>query len=76
MLPKHHLVTFDSATPGTYNEAHLDRLQAFANQASIAIRNARLYEALQQQAVFRGLALSRSSSRMAFAELADTQCLL
>jgi PAS domain S-box-containing protein len=43
-------INLDSATPGTYNESHLDRLQAFANQASIAIRNARFYEALQQQA--------------------------
>jgi PAS domain S-box-containing protein len=34
----------DSATPGFFNEGHVDRLGAFADQASLAIQNARLYE--------------------------------
>jgi PAS domain S-box-containing protein len=33
-----------STTPGYYNHEHGKQLQAFANQASIAIRNARLFE--------------------------------
>lgn len=41
-------INLDSATAGTYEEVHIGRLQAFANQASIAMRNARLYEVLQQ----------------------------
>jgi PAS domain S-box-containing protein len=38
----------DSITPNTFNKTHGERLQAFANQAAIAIENARLYEAVQQ----------------------------
>jgi PAS domain S-box-containing protein len=34
----------DSLTPGFFNTSHAERLQAFADQAAIAIRNARLYE--------------------------------
>jgi GAF domain-containing protein len=34
----------DSSTPGFFNQTHADRLQAFADQASLAIANARLYE--------------------------------
>jgi PAS domain S-box-containing protein len=37
----------DSATPGFFNQAHLDRLRAFANQASLAVGNARLHEQVQ-----------------------------
>jgi GAF domain-containing protein len=34
----------DSPTPGFFNQIHADRLQAFADQASLAIANARLYQ--------------------------------
>jgi signal transduction histidine kinase len=34
----------DSPTPGFFNQTHADRLQAFADQASVAITNARLYQ--------------------------------
>ncbi|NWF67927.1 MAG: PAS domain S-box protein [Chloroflexi bacterium] len=43
-------INLDSATPNTYSDIHAGRLQAFANQAGIAIRDARYYQALQQQA--------------------------
>jgi signal transduction histidine kinase len=34
----------DSPTPGFFNQTHAERLQAFADQASLAIANARLYQ--------------------------------
>ncbi len=40
-------LNFDSATPGFYSTSIADSLQAFADQAAIAMRNARLYEQLQ-----------------------------
>ena len=43
-------VNLDSATPGFFHSTHTSRLQAFANQAAVAIRNARLYEQAQEQA--------------------------
>ncbi len=42
-------LTVDSATPSFFETAHADRLQTFADQASMAIQNARLYEDLQRQ---------------------------
>jgi PAS domain S-box-containing protein len=39
-----------SARKGAFNETHAQRLQAFADQAAIAIRNAQLYEAARQHA--------------------------
>lgn len=43
-------LTLNCGTPGAFNERHAERLQAFANQAAIAIRNARLYDAAQRHA--------------------------
>ncbi len=40
-------INLDSATPGTFNVEHGERLQTFANQAAIAIENARLFEQLE-----------------------------
>ncbi len=40
----------DSGTPGHFTEAHAQRLQIFADQASIAIEHAQLYEQVQQHA--------------------------
>lgn len=43
-------ISLSSSTPNFYNDKHADRLQAFADQASIAIRNARLYKQAQELA--------------------------
>ena len=40
----------NSAHPDYFNETHARRLEAFAEHAAIAIRNARLYQTLQQYA--------------------------
>ncbi len=46
----------DSRTVNAYNEAAAVTVMAFANQAAVAIENARLFEALQQrEAYFRAL---------------------
>ena len=41
-------LNLDSVTPGHFTQEHALRLQAFANQAGIAIENARLYSSLQE----------------------------
>lgn len=41
-------LNLDSGVPGFYNHEHAQRLQAFADQASIALENARLYSSLQE----------------------------
>ena len=41
-------LNLDSVTPGFFAQEHAQRLQAFANQAGIAIENARLYSSLQE----------------------------
>ena len=51
MIVKGQVIGFlhlDSAVPGFYREEHAQRLQAFADQASIALENARLYSSLQE----------------------------
>ncbi len=40
----------DSATPGFFNATHLARLQAFADQAAVALENARLLTETRQRA--------------------------
>ena len=44
------ILHLDSAQPGFFDEADAERLQAFADQAAIAIRNAQLYDAIQHHA--------------------------
>lgn len=39
----------DSATPGFFGPAHVERLRAFADQAGIALENARLFSSLAQE---------------------------
>ncbi len=39
----------DSTTPGFFQPAHAERLRAFADQAAIALENANLYTAIQQE---------------------------
>ncbi len=43
-------LTVDSRVPGFYTEAHAERLQAFADQAAVAIRNAQLFATVQRHA--------------------------
>jgi PAS domain S-box-containing protein len=42
-------LNLDSVKPGFFNSAHAEHLQAFADQAAIAIENAQLYQTLEQQ---------------------------
>lgn len=44
-------ISLDSATPGFFTQAHAERLQAFADQAAIAIQNARLLDRAKRTAV-------------------------
>ncbi|WP_119070444.1 PAS domain S-box protein [Aggregatilinea lenta] len=43
-------VNLDSATPGFFTKTHVQRLQAFADQTSIAIERAQLYEEIRSHA--------------------------
>ncbi len=43
-------LNLDSSTPGYFNSTHAIRLQAFADQAAVAIENARLHEQVQRHA--------------------------
>ena len=47
------VLTVDKTEPHYYTEHHLDLLQAFANQVTLAIENARLYETIQRELVER-----------------------
>lgn len=44
-------LNLDSGTPGFFTIEHVERLQAFANQAALAIENARLYAEVQHSAI-------------------------
>ena len=44
-------LSLDSATPGFFTETHAEQLQVFADQAAIAIQNARLYDRAKRAAV-------------------------
>ncbi len=46
-------LALDSVEPGVFTERDADRLQAFANQAAIAIQNARLYKQAQTLAALQ-----------------------
>ena len=46
------LLLLDSSEPNTFTTEDVDLLQTFADQASIAIQNARLYEAEREQRIF------------------------
>lgn len=47
-------LNLNSASVGYYTQAHGERLQAFANQAAIAIRNAQAYQSTRLQAEVMG----------------------
>ncbi|GAP22042.1 diguanylate cyclase [Leptolinea tardivitalis] len=44
-------LNLESSQAGFYNQRHAERLQAFADQAAVAIENARLYAEVQQYAI-------------------------
>jgi diguanylate cyclase (GGDEF)-like protein len=44
-------LNLESSLAGYYEQKHADRLQAFADQAAVAIENARLYAEVQQYAI-------------------------
>ncbi|MCC7449267.1 MAG: PAS domain S-box protein [Anaerolineae bacterium] len=46
-------LNLDSHTPGNFTAAHAERLRAFADQAAIAIQNARLYSHAQELAAIQ-----------------------
>ncbi|MEA2007994.1 MAG: PAS domain S-box protein, partial [Chloroflexota bacterium] len=46
-------LSIDNATPNSVTEEHAQSLSIFANQAAIAIKNARLYEQTQQEIIER-----------------------
>jgi len=43
-------LNLDSGQPGFFTEQHVERLQAFADQAAIAIENAQLYDEIRRHA--------------------------
>jgi PAS domain S-box-containing protein len=47
------LINLDGGTPGMFDEQHAERLEAFANQAAIALQNARRAEELEQRVAER-----------------------
>src|ERR1041385_3980821 len=49
-------VLLDSQTPGFFTSLHAERLGAFANQAALAIHNARLLQQAKEEAAERKLA--------------------
>jgi PAS domain S-box-containing protein len=49
----------DSDTPGFYSQADAEHLQAFANEAAIALENARLYDRARQEIVKRVKAVKK-----------------
>ncbi len=42
-------ISLDSGTPHAFTPEHVQRVQAFANEAAIAVRNARLFEGTQRR---------------------------
>lgn len=46
------VLNLDSTTPGFFTQAHAERLQAFADQVAIALRNARLFDTEREQRAF------------------------
>jgi signal transduction histidine kinase len=52
-------INVSSSTPGYYTQEHAERLRAFADQAAIALENARLFAAEQQRAAELARALDQ-----------------
>jgi PAS domain S-box-containing protein len=62
----------DRDTPHAFTEEHIERLQIFANQAAIALENARLYsEAQRERQYFESLVLNSPTAVVVIDEDAD-----
>lgn len=57
------ILNIDSAVPNNFQSEHAEQLQIFANQASIALQNARLYEQAQDEIVERKRAEADANQR-------------
>lgn len=57
-------INLDSATPGVFEVQDGQTLRTFADQAGIALRNARLYDALRRQAVELELRVSNRTAEL------------
>lgn len=69
-------LNLESAKPGFFNAGHAERLQAFADQASIAIENSRLYENVENLAItdpLTGLYNRRGLNQLGDREVARSQ---
>ncbi len=64
-------INVDSETTNAYNRIHVERLKLFANQAAIAIENARLFEKVEQMAIIDNL--TGLYNRHHFFELGDRE---
>jgi len=71
------LLNLDSINPNNFTEAHGERLQSFADQAGIAIHNARMYEQAQMEIAQRKQAEESEREQRTLAEaLADAAAIL
>lgn len=60
------VINLDSATPGTFTNEHARRLKAFADQASIAVQNARYASDLEQRVAERTAELDQQRQQIQF----------
>ncbi|GEM_PF-876343 len=61
-------INLDSATPNFFNHVHAERLQAFADQAAIAIENAQLYNELLHHATKLELHVAERTAELSHAK--------
>ncbi|MBN1679439.1 MAG: PAS domain S-box protein [Anaerolineae bacterium] len=59
------ILGLDSAHPGAFTDEHAERLQVFANQAALAIRNAQLYNEVQDHVDRLGRAVAERTVDLA-----------
>ncbi len=69
------ILNLDSATPGFFTAAHSELLQAFADQAAVAVERAQLFETLEERVAARTAALAQREAelRVANTRLADLE---
>lgn len=64
-------INLDSTKPRSFDRSHADRLQLFADQAALAIENARMFEKVEQMAIVD--TLTGLYNRRHFYELAERE---